>query len=156
MFLILRNVVQGVAEGPRASDRFTCVTAALVSGVSARGDSIEFGANFVASLAHQLELGLSSSDTLAQSNLGNLLAHLYMTELLTANCLFSFLERLRKSFQEQDVAMIHLILKACGLKLRSDDSVAMKVIWDFSEAFCPIFHTTQPSKLQSHSPELYC
>ena len=121
-------MMQAVAEGPRASDRFTCVTAAFVSGIAARGNSIQFGANFTATLAQRLNSSLEGSDSLAASNLGNLISHFYITGLISAACLYTLLDFLRNKFEEQHVAMMHLILKACGLKLRSEDSVAMKVI----------------------------
>ena len=121
-------VFQAVAEGPRATDTFTAVTAAFISGVSARGDCIEFSANFLSALGQRLEASLAQEDSLAASNLGNLMSHLYMCGLVSAGLIFSLLERLRLGFSEHEVALIHLILKSCGLKLRAQDALQMKVV----------------------------
>lgn len=118
---------QAVAEGPRATDRFSAVTAAFISGSSARAEAAELGANFSARLAVTLEIAYTSGESLTSGNLTNLLAQLYACGLLSARCIYTFLERLTKRFEEQDAVLMYTLLKSCGLKLRSDDPVAMKV-----------------------------
>lgn len=120
--------MQAVAEGPRATDRFSAVTAAFVCGLSAQAEAPELGANFTSQLALSLEAAYSSSDSVSSTNLANLLSYMYICGLLPAGCIYSCLEHLRKRFQEQDVVLMHVLLKACGSKLRSDDPVAMKVL----------------------------
>jgi len=115
-----------VAEGPRATDRFSAVTAAFVSGLAARADATELGANFTAQLAVLMEQAYDSGDTLSSGNLANLAAKLYVCGLLPAGCIYSLLVHLRGRFEEQDVVLMHALLKACGFKLRSDDPASMK------------------------------
>lgn len=116
-----------MAEGPRATDRFSAVTAAFVSGLSAQAEAPELGAKFTARLAATLEAARCSGDSLSSGNLANLLAHLYMCSLLPSACIYTCLEHLRAGFKEQDVVLMHTLLKACGSKLRADNPVAMKV-----------------------------
>lgn len=116
-----------MSEGPRATDRFSAVTAAFVSGLSAQADAPELGAAFTAELAAKLEAACVSGDSLSSGNLANLLAQLYVCGLLPPACVYTLLEHLKSRFQEQDVVLMHTLLKACGAKLRSDDPVAMKV-----------------------------
>lgn len=116
-----------MAEGPRATDRFSAVTAAFVCGLSARSEAPELGANFTAQLAGKLEAAYTSGDSLSSTNLANLLAQLHACGLLPAGCVYSCLEQWRQRFLEQDVVLMHVLLKACGAKLRSEDPVAMKV-----------------------------
>ena len=111
------------------------MTAAFVSGLSARAEAAELGANFSARLAEALESARASNQSLSSGNLTNLLAQLYTCGLLPARCIYTFLEHLRKRFEEQDTVLMHALLKSCGLRLRSDDPVAMKVcslLWSLS------------------------
>lgn len=129
MIFVVATIVplgQAAAEGPRATDRFAAVTAAFVSSLAGRADAADIGANFAASLAERLEAACVAADSPACSNLGNVFAQLYVCNLLPASCLYSLLEHLRRRFQEQDVVLMHLLLKSCGIKLRSDDPIAMK------------------------------
>ncbi len=137
--------VQAVAEGPRATDRFSAVTAAFVSGLSARTEAPELGANFTAQLAGKLEAAYTSNDTLSSTNLANLFAQLYVCDLLPASCVYSCLEQWRARFTEPDVALVHVLLKACGAKLRVDDPTAMKVC--HSHCFCQASPSLCPCSL---------
>ena len=119
--------VQAAGDGPRATDRFSAVAAAFISGVAARAGAAEIGARFLAQLAERMEHAYEEGYPLACGNLAGLLAQLYACHLVTAGCVYSLLERLRARFQERDVVLIHQLLKACGFRLRAEDSSAMKV-----------------------------
>ena len=119
--------VQAAGDGPRATDRFSVVAAAFISGVAARAGAAEIGARFLAQLAERMECAYEEGNPLACDNLAGLLAQLYACHLVAASCVYSLLERLRARFQERDVVLIHQLLKACGFRLRAEDSSAMKV-----------------------------
>lgn len=48
------------------------------------------------------------------------------TGIISAGLMYSFLDRLRASLGERDVAVLVTALNACGLALRADDPAAMK------------------------------
>lgn len=84
--------VQAAAEGPRASERFAAVVAAFVAGLTGTSDAAGIGANFVAALAHRLEIGSKEGQSLTCSNLATVIAHLYTAGLLPASTVYSFLD----------------------------------------------------------------
>lgn len=89
--------------------------------------AVETGRLRLERLQALLEQSYSSEDGLACGNLASLAARLYTCGLLPAGCIYSLLEHLRGRFQEQDVVLMHTVLKACGFKLRADDPASMKV-----------------------------
>ena len=129
------------AEGPRASDRFAAVAAAFVSSLSGRAGAPDIGANFAAALAARLEAAYAREDSLSCGNLAGVFAQMYLTGLLPAGCVYSLLEHLRTRFEEQDVALLHLLLKLCGFRLRSDDPEAMKVGHYPERRLCCLHHS---------------
>jgi hypothetical protein len=55
------------------------------------------------------------------------IAYCYSTGLLAADCCYSLLGELTRRFTEDDVALMHTLLQAVGLQLRSSDPARMKV-----------------------------
>lgn len=86
---------QAVAEGPRATERFAAVAAALVAGLAALARDAGVGARFAAALARRLEAALAARDSLAAGNLAAVAAQLYLVGLLPAGTLYGLLAHLR-------------------------------------------------------------
>jgi nucleolar MIF4G domain-containing protein 1 len=123
--IISNEIVGACREGPRGNDQYAAVFAAYVAGMSATS-GIDFGANFVASLATSFEDIYQTGDSLGLRNLALLLSHLYNFHLLPSELLYQVLDVLCKRFEELDVAIILTILQSCGMGLRGDDPGAMK------------------------------
>ncbi|KAK9827685.1 hypothetical protein WJX81_008109 [Elliptochloris bilobata] len=123
---VASELLQAVAEGPRATERFAAVAAALVAGLAALTQDAGVGARFTAQLAKRLEAAVAEGDSLAAGNLAAVAAQLYLAGLLPAATLYSLLAHLRARFAEQDVALIWGLLNAAGFQLRRDDPAAMK------------------------------
>ncbi|CAL8471329.1 g10871 [Coccomyxa elongata] len=120
------ELLQAVAEGPRATDRFAAVTAAFMAGLAGSTHAAEVAAHFLAALASRMEAAVQAEDSLASSNLVHVVGHLYGCRVLEAATVYSLLDHLKDRFSEQDVALIFALLNSVGLQLRSDDPAAMK------------------------------
>ncbi len=88
-------MLQAVAEGPRATERFAATAAALVAGLAGLTKDAGVGARFAAELAQRLEAAVAAGDSLAAGNLAAVAAQLYLAGLLTAGTLYSLLAHLR-------------------------------------------------------------
>ncbi|EIE19666.1 MIF4G-domain-containing protein [Coccomyxa subellipsoidea C-169] len=120
------ELLQAVAEGPRATDRFAAVTAAFMAGLAGTARAAEVAAHFLGALAARMEAAVQAEDSLAASNLAHVVGHMYGCRVLEAATLYSLLDHLRQRFSEQDVALIFALLNSVGYQLRSDDPAAMK------------------------------
>ncbi|BDA46714.1 Suppressor of glycerol defect protein 1 [Coccomyxa sp. Obi] len=120
------ELLQAVAEGPRATDRFAAVTAAFMAGLAGSTRAAEVAAYFLAALASRMEAAVQAEDSLASSNLVHVVGHMYGCRVLEAATVYSLLDHLKDRFSEQDVALIFALLNSIGFQLRSDDPAAMK------------------------------
>lgn len=122
------ELVSAAAEGPRASERFAFVAAAAVSGMAALANSSEIVATFLAKVASALETALQRQmeDSLASSNLVQVLAQLYMCNALKPDIIYSLMERWLREFSEIEIAAMATLLSAAGLALRAADPERMR------------------------------
>lgn len=121
------ELVAAAAEGPRASERFAVVAAALVAGLAGAAGAAEPVANFLARTAAALERAMTvHEDSLARGNLVLVVAHLYLAGALKADLVYDLLAAWRARFSDADVAAMAALLGAAGLALRAADPERMK------------------------------
>lgn len=123
---VTAELLSAVTEGPRASDAFAAVATAFIFGVSALANAQEVAARFLEALAVDLEVARSRNASLACTNLTMVAVHSYLCGLVPPSLLFGLLHHLSDRFQEQDVAMMSVALRAAGLHLRNADPAAMR------------------------------
>jgi nucleolar MIF4G domain-containing protein 1 len=125
---VASELVSASAEGPRATQRFAAVAAALISGLAGLNKSQEIVASFLAKVAEALQASLKAqeADSLAIGNLVQIIAQLFLMGSLKADVVFSLLDHLCENFLEANIAAIAQLLQAAGLVLRSSDPERMK------------------------------
>lgn len=119
-------MLQAAATGPKATDQFVGISAALIVGTSALANAQGLAANFLAKLAFQLENSYAEDDALGCRNMSMLLCHCYLCDLVGPELIFSLLGVLTARFKERDIMMMYALLQVCGLQLRSTDPVGTK------------------------------
>ena len=71
------ELLNAVADGPRATEQFAAVTAACIAGFTAAADAQELCATFLASLAQRFEAAYLEDNSITYHNLAMVLAFLY-------------------------------------------------------------------------------
>lgn len=125
---VAAELVSAAAHGPRASERFSAVAAAAVSGLAGMARASDVIASFLAQLASSLEASLSepTADSLATGNLIQVISHLLLSGAIKAEIVYSLLDKLCVRFSEADVAAIAGLMRLSGLALRTADPERMK------------------------------
>lgn len=125
---VASELISASAEGPRATQRFAAVAAALISGLAGLNKSQELVASFLSKVADALEGAMKAeeADSLAISNLIQMIAQLFLLGSLKEDVVFSLLEYLCLKFTETNIAAIAQLLQAAGLALRSSNPERMK------------------------------
>lgn len=125
---VASELVSASAEGPRATQQFAAVAAALISGLAGLNKSQEIVASFLSKVAEALEASLKAqeADSLAIANLVQIIAQLFLMGSLKSDVVFSLLDYLCENFLEANIAAIAQLLQAAGLVLRSNDPERMK------------------------------
>ncbi|KAK9699327.1 hypothetical protein RND81_08G167500 [Saponaria officinalis] len=123
--IVSEEVLGSCSGGPRGNEQYASVFAAFVAGMASMV-GIDFGANFLASLAKCFEDEYSKEDNLSLRNLSLFLSYLCIYGVCSSDLIYSFLIKLSKRLTEVDVLTILSVLNSCGMKLRGDDPAAMK------------------------------
>jgi len=123
---VIDCILQAVEEGPRATEQFTAIAAAFMAGLAASLHAQDLLAAFMDRTAQALTASLSQDNSLACSNLANVIAHLFSCGALQAVTVFGLLDSLVAELGEREVSVICALLKACGLQLRGSDPEQMK------------------------------
>ncbi|KAI9555981.1 hypothetical protein GHT06_018539 [Daphnia sinensis] len=90
----------------------------------------EVGAQFLEVVVRRFDAAYKSNaaETKELDNLILIVAHLYNFGLVTASLLKDILQMLAERFEEKDIEIILIILRAVGFGLRKDDPVSLKEI----------------------------
>lgn len=119
-------MLQAAASGPKATEQFVGMSAAVIVGTSALANAQSLAAAFLAKLALQLEESYFEDDALGCRNMSMLLCHCYLCDLVGPDLVYSFLGVLTTRFKERDIMMMYALLQVCGLRLRSADPAGTK------------------------------
>ncbi|KAE8099731.1 hypothetical protein FH972_017688 [Carpinus fangiana] len=123
--IISEEVLASCSGGPRGNEQYAAVFGAFVAGITCLV-GIDFGAKLMASLAKCFEDEYHREDNLSLRNVTLLLSYLYIFGVCSSDLICDFLIMLGKRLTEIDVSTILTTLQCCGMKIRSDDPVAMK------------------------------
>lgn len=123
--IISEEILASCAGGPRGSEQYASVFAALVAGLACLV-GIDFGAKLLASLAKCFEDEYVKEDNLSLRNLTLLLSYLYIFGVCSSDLIYDFMMMLSSRLTEVDVSTILTVLNCSGMRLRSDDPATMK------------------------------
>ncbi|KAJ9545885.1 hypothetical protein OSB04_025592 [Centaurea solstitialis] len=123
--IMSEEILASCSRGPRGSEQYAAVFAALVSGLACLV-GIDFGAKLLASLAKCFEDEYVKEDNLSLRNLTLLLSYLYIFGVCSSDLIYDFMMMLSLRLTEVDVSTILTILNCSGMRLRSDDPATMK------------------------------
>ncbi|XP_006287098.2 nucleolar MIF4G domain-containing protein 1 [Capsella rubella] len=87
---------------------------------------MDFSAKLIASLAKSFEDEYQKEDSLSLNGISLLLSYLCMLGVCSSDLIFDFLMTLGKRLTKVDASIITTVLDCCGMKIRSDDPLAMK------------------------------
>lgn len=124
--VVVSQLTQAAARGPRATEQFAATAAAFVAALAVLARAPELVASFLETCAQDLEAALESKDGLARHNLSMVIAHCYSCGMMGADMVYSLLHMLRERFTEDDVQVMVSLLGSCGLQLRAANPAAMK------------------------------
>ncbi|KAK9943043.1 hypothetical protein M0R45_008667 [Rubus argutus] len=120
------EVLASCAHGPRGNEQHAAVFAAFVAGM-ASSVGIDFGAKLMALLAKTFEDEYHKEDNISLRNITLLLSQLCIFGVCSSELIYDFLIVLSKRLTEIDVSTILTVLQCCGMKIRADDPLAMKI-----------------------------
>ncbi|KAL1549520.1 nucleolar MIF4G domain-containing protein 1-like [Salvia divinorum] len=124
--IVTEEIVTSCSGGPRGNEQYAAVFAAFVAGMASLV-GIDFGAKLLSRLANCFEEEYMKEDNLSLRNLTLLLSHLFVFGVCSSDLIYDFLIMLGKRLTEVDVSTILTVLQCCGMKLRGDDPVGMKI-----------------------------
>ncbi|KAL1539912.1 nucleolar MIF4G domain-containing protein 1-like [Salvia divinorum] len=124
--IVTDEIVTSCSGGPRGNEQYAAVFASFVAGMASLV-GIDFGAKLLSRLANCFEEEYMKEDNLSLRNLTLLLSHLFVFGVCSSDLIYDFLIMLGKRLTEVDVSTILTVLKCCGMKLRLDDPVGMKI-----------------------------
>lgn len=87
---------------------------------------MDFSAKLIASLAKSFEDEYQKEDSLSLNGISLLLSYLCMLGVCSSDLIYDFLMTLGKRLTKVDAFTITTVLDCCGMKIRSDDPLAMK------------------------------
>ncbi|KAL1195521.1 hypothetical protein V5N11_030788 [Cardamine amara subsp. amara] len=87
---------------------------------------MDFSAKLIASLAKSFEDEYQKEDSLSLNGISLLLSYLCILGVCSSDLIYDFLMTLGKRLTKVDTSIITTVLDCCGMKLRSDDPLAMK------------------------------
>ncbi|KAH0937133.1 hypothetical protein HID58_004594 [Brassica napus] len=101
------------------------VFAAFIAGMACQV-GMDFSAQLIASLAKSFEDEYQKEDSLSLNGITLLLSYLCLLGVCSSDLIYDFLMTLANRLTEVDACTILIVLDSCGMKIRSDDPVAMK------------------------------
>ncbi|XP_010438438.1 PREDICTED: nucleolar MIF4G domain-containing protein 1-like [Camelina sativa] len=87
---------------------------------------MDFSAKLIASLAKSFEDEYQKEDSLTLNGISLLLSYLCILGVCSSDLIYDFLMTLGKRLTKVDASIITTVLDCCGMKIRSDDPLAMK------------------------------
>lgn len=101
------------------------VFAAFIAGMACQV-GMDFSAQLIASLAKSFEDEYQKEYSLSLNGITLLLSYLCILGVCSSDLIYDFLMTLANRLTEVDASTILTVLDCCGMKIRSDDPVAMK------------------------------
>ncbi|XP_010524992.1 PREDICTED: nucleolar MIF4G domain-containing protein 1 [Tarenaya hassleriana] len=123
--IFCEEVLASCANGPRGNEQYASVFAAFIAGMAC-SVGMDFSAKLMAMLAKSFEDEYQKEDNLSLRNVTLLLSYLCIFGVCSSDLVYDFLMTLGKRLTEVDVSTILHVLHCCGMKMRSDDPLAMK------------------------------
>ncbi|KAF5840219.1 hypothetical protein DUNSADRAFT_17436 [Dunaliella salina] len=111
--VVVSQLTQAAARGPRATEQFAATAAAFVAALAVLARAPELVASFLETCAQDLEAALESKDGLARHNLSMVIAHCYSCGMMGADMVYSLLNMLRERFTEDDVQVMDAAILIC-------------------------------------------
>ncbi|CAN8255962.1 unnamed protein product [Cochlearia groenlandica] len=113
-----------LATYARGNEQYS-VFAAFIAGMAC-SVGMDFSAKLMASLAKSFEDEYQKEDSLSLNGITLLLSYLCILGVCSSDLIYDFLMTLGKRLTEIDASTILTVLDCCGMKIRSDDPLAMK------------------------------
>ncbi|ESQ41791.1 hypothetical protein EUTSA_v10012737mg [Eutrema salsugineum] len=113
-----------LATYARGNEQYS-VFAAFIAGMACLV-GMDFSAKLIASLAKSFEDEYQKEDSLSLNGITLLLSYLCVLGVCSSDLIYDFLMTLGKRLTEVDACTILTVLDCCGMKIRSDDPLAMK------------------------------
>ncbi|CAH8320157.1 unnamed protein product [Eruca vesicaria subsp. sativa] len=113
-----------LATYARGNEQYA-VFAAFIAGMACQV-GMDFSAHLIASLAKSFEDEYQKEDSLSLNGITLLLSYLCNLGVCSSDLIYDFLMTLANRLTEVDASTILTVLDSCGMKIRSDDPVAMK------------------------------
>ncbi|KAG5408643.1 hypothetical protein IGI04_004962 [Brassica rapa subsp. trilocularis] len=113
-----------LATYARGNEQYA-VFAAFIAGMACQV-GMDFSAQLIASLAKSFEDEYQKEDSLSLNGITLLLSYLCLLGVCSSDLIYDFLMTLANRLTEVDACTILIVLDSCGMKIRSDDPVAMK------------------------------
>uniref|UniRef100_A0A1J3EZC6 Nucleolar MIF4G domain-containing protein 1 n=1 Tax=Noccaea caerulescens TaxID=107243 RepID=A0A1J3EZC6_NOCCA len=108
----------------RGNEQYS-VFAAFIAGMACLV-GMDFSAKLMASLAKSFEDEYQKEDSLSLNGITLLLSYLCILGVCASDLIYDFLMTLGKRLTEVDASTILTVLDCCGMRIRSDDPLAMK------------------------------
>ncbi|KAF8069806.1 hypothetical protein N665_1131s0006 [Sinapis alba] len=113
-----------LATYARGNEQYA-VFAAFIAGMACQV-GMDFSAQLIASLAKSFEDEYQKEYSLSLNGITLLLSYLCILGVCSSDLIYDFLMTLANRLTEVDASTILTVLDCCGMKIRSDDPVAMK------------------------------